>query len=38
MIRNRIVHSGKVENKRETLKMMRFINDFIFKTINPNLK
>lgn len=38
-LRNEILHSGKVGNDRKTLfKMMKFINDFILYTINPNLK
>jgi hypothetical protein len=38
-IRNKLVHSGRVGNDRETLfKFMNFINDFIREIINPNLK
>lgn len=37
--RNKLVHSGKIENDRKTFfKMMNFINDFVFETIDSNLR
>lgn len=39
LIRNKLVHSGRIGNKRETLfKLINFINDFIIQIINRNLR